>query len=178
MGQARVHGALDRFAPRLAASIAQLRRDVRMVVGGWRGERHPLVPRSTRRRARHLVARPAPSPPDGAAHLDAGPDARAGAPQPVTVHIGGRAHTIQAAPGETILEAGLAAGLPMKFSCTVGGCGTCRVKLRAGRVDVEEPSCLSDAERQAGYVLACVSRPAEPVEVEAATEEVATEEVA
>jgi ferredoxin len=65
-------------------------------------------------------------------------------------------------PGATLLEAGLAAGAPMPFSCGVGGCGSCRVKLTSGDVELEEPNCLSEAERAAGYVLACVGRPCGP----------------
>jgi ring-1,2-phenylacetyl-CoA epoxidase subunit PaaE len=64
-----------------------------------------------------------------------------------------------ALPGASLLEAGLAASAPMAFSCGVGGCGACRVRLVDGEVDLEEPHCLSDEERRAGYVLACIGRP-------------------
>jgi ferredoxin-NADP reductase len=63
------------------------------------------------------------------------------------------------AGGRTILETALDAAIDMPFSCTVGGCGTCRVRLAAGSVTMDEPNCLSAEERAAGYVLACVSRP-------------------
>ncbi len=61
--------------------------------------------------------------------------------------------------GATLLEAGLAAGAPMRFSCGVGGCGACRVRLVEGEVDLEDPHCLNDEERRSGYVLACVGKP-------------------
>ena len=61
--------------------------------------------------------------------------------------------------GATLLEAGLAASASMPFSCGVGGCGACRVRLVEGEVDLDEPHCLSDEERRAGYVLACVGKP-------------------
>ena len=61
--------------------------------------------------------------------------------------------------GSSLLEAGLAASVAMPFSCGVGGCGACRVRLVEGEVDLEEPHCLSDDERSAGYVLACIGRP-------------------
>ena len=57
-------------------------------------------------------------------------------------------------------RAGLAAAIPMAYSCTMGGCGACKVKLTSGRVEMEEPNCLTPAERAAGEVLACVGRPA------------------
>jgi ferredoxin-NADP reductase len=84
---------------------------------------------------------------------------------PLTVSAQGATHAGVAAPGQTVLEAGLAAGAPMPYSCTMGGCGACKVKLAAGTVDLEEPNCLSAQEREAGYVLACVARPVTPVTV-------------
>ena len=68
--------------------------------------------------------------------------------------------------GATLLEAGLAAQVAMPFSCTMGGCGRCKVKLLEGAVDMEEPNCLSENERAEGYVLACVARPETRVAVE------------
>ena len=41
-------------------------------------------------------------------------------------------------------------------SCTLGGCGACRVRAQ-GPVAMAEPSCLADHERAAGDVLACVA---------------------
>jgi ring-1,2-phenylacetyl-CoA epoxidase subunit PaaE len=92
------------------------------------------------------------------------PEAREGAQgsdqtELVIVSKGGRDHGIQVEPGQTVLEAGLAAGIEMPFSCAMGGCGTCRVRLTAGDVQMEEPNCLSRAEREQGYVLTCVGRP-------------------
>jgi ring-1,2-phenylacetyl-CoA epoxidase subunit PaaE len=87
-------------------------------------------------------------------------------PQPVKVHVGGRVRELVVAPGRTVLEAALDAGVDMPFSCAVGGCGTCLVRLTAGRVAMDEPNCLSDQERAGGYVLACVSRPSSPCSFE------------
>lgn len=66
-------------------------------------------------------------------------------------------------PGETLLEAGLAVGAPMTFSCTLGGCGRCRVKLLDGQVEMPEPNCLLPSERESRYALSCISRPLTPV---------------
>ncbi|GLY30859.1 2Fe-2S iron-sulfur cluster-binding protein [Kineosporia sp. NBRC 101731] len=60
--------------------------------------------------------------------------------------------------GQTLLEAGLAAGLPMPYSCTVGNCGECVVKLLSGRVTMSEPHCLPVGQEAEGYVLTCVGR--------------------
>ncbi|WP_314173937.1 2Fe-2S iron-sulfur cluster-binding protein [Streptomyces winkii] len=62
-------------------------------------------------------------------------------------------------PGQTLLDAGLAAGLPMPYSCTVGNCGDCMVRLRGGEVTLNEPNCLTPEQKADGYVLTCVGSP-------------------
>jgi ring-1,2-phenylacetyl-CoA epoxidase subunit PaaE len=86
--------------------------------------------------------------------------------QPATFKIRGVKRDTVAAAGQTLLEAGLAAGLNMPFSCAMGGCGACRLKLVSGSVVAEEPNCLSPKEAGDGFVLACVSRAAAPVSLE------------
>jgi ring-1,2-phenylacetyl-CoA epoxidase subunit PaaE len=88
------------------------------------------------------------------------------APQPVKVRMQGREREFVVAAGRTVLEAALDAGVDMPFSCSVGGCGTCLVRLAEGRVDMDEPNCLTSGERAGGYVLACVSRPSSPCSFE------------
>ncbi|WP_170228891.1 ferredoxin--NADP reductase [Polyangium fumosum] len=85
---------------------------------------------------------------------------------PIEIRLRGRTKTVTAAPGQTLLEAGLAASLPMPFSCTMGGCGVCKIKLLSGDVTSEEPNCLQEEEKNQGFVLACVSRAAAPCTVE------------
>lgn len=87
-------------------------------------------------------------------------------PQPVTITVRGTKKDFIAAPGQTLLEAGLDAGLPMPFSCTMGGCGACKAKVISGRVVMDEPSCLRAEEAKDGYILPCVSRAAGPVTLE------------
>ncbi|BCY10787.1 2Fe-2S iron-sulfur cluster-binding protein [Actinoplanes sp. L3-i22] len=96
-----------------------------------------------------------------AADTPAGP---ATGPHRMTVEDDG--HPVAAVtvrPGETLLSAGLAAGVPMPYSCTVGNCGECVVRLRAGSVVMGEPNCLTPAQRADGYVLTCVGRPTSAV---------------
>jgi ferredoxin-NADP reductase len=64
---------------------------------------------------------------------------------------------VTARPGQTILQAGLDAGVDLPYSCTMGGCGACKVKLSSGSVVASEPNCLTDREQEAGFVLACCS---------------------
>jgi ferredoxin-NADP reductase len=67
--------------------------------------------------------------------------------------------TVVVRPGQTLLEGATAAGVELPFSCTLGGCGACKVKLARGTVTLPEPHCLSDAELADGYVLTCIARP-------------------
>lgn len=143
--------------------MAQVRRDARMLLDGLRG-RHPPPLVQRRGPARRDITEERASQPLPTPDVSGVPDA--GAVATVHVQLGDRAHAVIVQPGETILDAALAAGLPMPFSCTLGGCGACKVALRAGAVDMEEPNCLTPAERAAGHVLTCVGRPLGPVTIE------------
>ena len=84
----------------------------------------------------------------------------------LTVHPG--ALTVAARPGETLLEAGLRADLPLRFDCRNGGCGLCLCTVLNGRVDQGpyQPAALSDAMRARGQALMCCAVPLEDVEFE------------
>lgn len=88
-------------------------------------------------------------------------------PQPLTIKARGATSETLVRPGQTLLEAGLAAGVAMPFSCTMGGCGACRVKL-VGDVVHDEPNGLTAEERAAGFAFACIARPVGPCSVELA----------
>ncbi len=45
------------------------------------------------------------------------------------------------------------------YACRGGVCGTCRARLTDGRVRMDRNYALEPAELDAGYVLACQSRP-------------------
>ena len=77
----------------------------------------------------------------------------------VTIQLEGEEHLVTVGPGKTILEAGLAAGLNMPYSCQSGLCTACRGRLSAGEVKMDEDAGLSEKEMADGYVLCCVSRP-------------------
>jgi ring-1,2-phenylacetyl-CoA epoxidase subunit PaaE len=69
-------------------------------------------------------------------------------------------------PNQTVLEAALANGVSLPFSCSMGGCAACACSLVEGEMALEEPNCLTDAERQDRKVLTCVGRPLGPVTLE------------
>ncbi|MEZ4373510.1 MAG: ferredoxin--NADP reductase [Polyangiaceae bacterium] len=87
--------------------------------------------------------------------------------QPVKLRLGkdSAAAEFEVAPGRTLLEAALAAGAEVPIPAR-WGCGRCKVKLLSGDVVMDEPNCLSEEERQQGFVLGCVGRPLGPCEVE------------
>ena len=78
---------------------------------------------------------------------------------PVTIEHNGKRHEVSVADGDTILAAGLAAGLDLPYSCQSGICTTCRGLLLAGTVDRGEAEGLSSEEEQQGYVLCCSASP-------------------
>lgn len=86
-------------------------------------------------------------------------------PQEIVFRRSGR--TVMQQPGESILDAGLRAGLRLDFSCTVGGCGHCKLRVAEGEVLLDEPNCLSPEERAAGYTLACSACATTAIAVEA-----------
>ncbi|MFO1304803.1 MAG: 2Fe-2S iron-sulfur cluster-binding protein [Burkholderiales bacterium] len=62
---------------------------------------------------------------------------------------------------DTLLEAGLKAGLPLDYGCGNGTCGLCKARLVSGEVVKVAPNDypMSEAERQAGHILLCVQSP-------------------
>ncbi len=60
---------------------------------------------------------------------------------------------------ESLLDAGLRAGIDMRYSCKGGVCSTCRCKLLDGKVDMDVNYALEDYEIARGFVLSCQSFP-------------------
>jgi ferredoxin-NADP reductase len=67
----------------------------------------------------------------------------------------------------TLLEVAESNGVQIPFSCRQGQCGTCATRLLSGAVHMESGAGLTTDQKQAGYVLPCVSRAKGPVVVEA-----------
>ncbi len=70
-------------------------------------------------------------------------------------------------PGQSLIEAALAAGIDMPRSCRNGTCRACMCKMVSGQVRyrVEWPG-LSFDEQDEGWVLPCVAQPASDVVLE------------
>jgi len=76
-----------------------------------------------------------------------------------SITLNGVQYDVPMKAGETIVDAGLRAGLDMPFSCKGGMCCTCRAKLIGGDVEMEHNFSLEDWEMKAGFVLTCQARP-------------------
>jgi CDP-4-dehydro-6-deoxyglucose reductase, E3 len=84
----------------------------------------------------------------------------------ITVHPGNR--DISARRDETLLEAGLRAGIALPYECRNGGCGVCKGTILNGSIDhgTYQKSALSEEERAAGKALLCCATALTDVELE------------
>ncbi|MEM6697890.1 MAG: fatty acid desaturase [Bacteroidota bacterium] len=84
-----------------------------------------------------------------------------------TIAINGERY--EAYSSETLLEAALRQNQSIPYACTMGQCGTCKVKVNQGKVlwlDQEQDALL-DTEKENGYVLTCMCKADSPfVELE------------
>jgi CDP-4-dehydro-6-deoxyglucose reductase, E3 len=82
------------------------------------------------------------------------------------VHPDNRNVAIRA--GETVLEAGLRAGIDLPFECRNGACGKCKCTLQHGSVDYGnyQASALTEAEKALGTALMCCAVPRSDLEIE------------
>ena len=60
---------------------------------------------------------------------------------------------------DTVLKAAEKSGYDLPFSCAGGMCATCRCKVVEGEAEMDKNFSLDDWELEAGFVLACQSRP-------------------
>nr|WP_206323034.1 2Fe-2S iron-sulfur cluster-binding protein [Streptomyces sp. HNM0575] len=85
----------------------------------------------------------------------------------LTANLDGRSGCWPMDDGESVLETVLRHRADAPFACKGGVCGTCRVRLVSGEVRMKVNYALEPDELEAGYVLACQSRPVtEAVEVD------------
>lgn len=115
------------------------------------------------------AATPAPAAPAPAAAPEA--PAPAAAPPPWTPPVRDSADTRPwvtfartgtSAPvedGDTLLRTGRRAGVPLRSNCASGMCGTCKVGLLAGRVEMDHAGGIRQREIEAGTILLCCSTP-------------------
>ena len=93
---------------------------------------------------------------------------RAGARRVLRIEFHPGPRPVKAQPGETLLEAGLRAGLALPFECRNGGCQVCLCNVLQGEVDHGnyQPASLTEAMRAGGKTLMCCAVPKGDVVVE------------
>ena len=77
-----------------------------------------------------------------------------------TIHIEGRDVAFQQEGEDTILRAGLRAGLGFPHECNAGGCGSCKFTPGEGEIETlwADPPGLTARDRKKGLMLACQCR--------------------
>ncbi|MHB8953789.1 MAG: 2Fe-2S iron-sulfur cluster-binding protein [Pirellulaceae bacterium] len=68
---------------------------------------------------------------------------------------------------QTVLELSEELGIGIEFSCRVGTCGVCKVKMTSGEVDQAVQDALDADDKTNGIILACQAKPKGEVTVEA-----------
>ena len=86
-----------------------------------------------------------------------------------TISIAGTDIAYECPAGDTILRAGLRAGIGLPYECSVGSCGTCKIELVSGEAETAwaEAPGLTERDRARGRRLACQSRSLGPCTIKA-----------
>lgn len=88
-------------------------------------------------------------------------------PERATVHVEPFGWSFEVPPGQTILQAALAQGLPWPSRCRVGSCTTCRCRLLDGEVRslTDIAYVLTPQQLEQRTILACQAQPRGDVRV-------------
>jgi ferredoxin len=92
---------------------------------------------------------------------DAGTDARL-----YSISFSQSGRTVPCRADQSILTAAEGASLPLPFSCREGRCGTCRVRLVSGQVDMKHAGGIRQRQIDQGDILVCCSRPLSDLVIE------------
>ena len=73
-------------------------------------------------------------------------------------------HTLTVEPGQSVLDAAIAADMPLLHQCRSGSCGTCIARLDGGEAELRRGVCssLMRSEQEQGLRLLCVTEPKGP----------------
>ena len=94
----------------------------------------------------------------------------------VEINHQGQTHTITVSEEQTVLEAGLDAGIELPNSCNAGVCTTCAAQILAGTVDQSGGMGLSPELQKEGYALLCVAYPRSDLKIESEKEDMVYEQ--
>ena len=77
----------------------------------------------------------------------------------ITLIYEGTEYKLPVKPHETVLEAALNMDIDLPYSCQAGMCTACMGRCTSGKVHLDEEDALSEAERDEGFILTCVTHP-------------------
>lgn len=85
------------------------------------------------------------------------------------VHLKNTGHEFFVEGNNSILEAGLSAGLALNYGCSNGNCGKCKAKLISGEIKKIKPHdyTFSETEKLQNYFLCCSNTAITEIEIEA-----------
>ena len=75
--------------------------------------------------------------------------------------------TCRLIPHMTLLELAESQGISIPYSCRQGQCGTCATRLLGGNVTMQSEDGLSTEQKQAGFILPCVSKATDHISIDA-----------
>ncbi|ANN78667.1 CDP-6-deoxy-delta-3,4-glucoseen reductase [Bordetella flabilis] len=77
-------------------------------------------------------------------------------------------HQFNVEAGQTVLDAALAAGIVLPYSCRSGACSTCKGRVLSGEYDAGPypAQILAPEELASGYTLFCQARPSSDLQIE------------
>ena len=76
--------------------------------------------------------------------------------------LDGIRHRFRVPPGGHVVDAALAAGIRVPYSCKGGMCCTCRARLVEGKVEMTQNYSLEPWEIERGFILTCQAVPKSP----------------
>jgi len=85
------------------------------------------------------------------------------------VHLKNTGHEFFVDGTNSILEAGLSAGLALNYGCSNGNCGKCKARLISGEIKKIKPHdfVFSESEKNQNYFLCCSNTAITEIEIEA-----------
>lgn len=94
-------------------------------------------------------------------HADAAADADALQEQAdlVSISFTGSDKSARVSRTDTVFAAAASVGLHIPKACGMGLCGTCKVALTSGQVEMQHNGGITEEDEEAGYILACCSKP-------------------
>ncbi len=84
------------------------------------------------------------------------------------IHLVPSGLSFQAGEDETVLNAALRQGIPLRYGCRHGNCSSCKYLASIGEIDLgnASPYALSEREREEGWALLCCSRALSELEIQ------------